>query len=471
MPSPSSTKARRASWIAAAALAAAAHAAPAATDLLAAWESAQGHDPAYAAARAEWQAGLARERQGQALLRPQVALTGSAGYVVIDNDTRGAQFSAPGFGASNEASFRTRIDGGTSASWAVSAQQPIYNVDRQASAGQLERQARLAEAQLRAAEHDLILRTAQAYFAVILAEETLATLRAQKNAAARSLEVAKEKFEAGATPVTDRDEAQARYDEIRTREIVAGNDVTMKRTAFFDVTGKPAEGLSRASGDARRIDSRAIRNLAEWKDAAIRDNPLLAMQALGVDIARHEVTKYRALLSPTLDLVARIADDRMHGSSGYGPTARIDSGTRLVALQLTIPLYTGGMRSAKRDEAAALAEKARHEAQNVRQELLRHAEAAWLAVNTGIERVMAHEQALKSARSRLNATETGQEVGARTMLDFMNAQSDYYQAQRDLLQTRYQLLLDRLRLFAVAGTLGEAELREVNAALEPAPRR
>jgi outer membrane protein len=155
----------------------------------------------------------------------------------------------------------------------------------------------------------------------------------------------------------------------------------------------------------------------------------------------------------------------MHGPSGYGPSSHVTSNARIVGLQLTIPLYTGGMRSAKRDEASALADKAQHDAQSLREDVLRQTQAAWLAVTTGAERVMAHEQALKSARSRLGATETGRDVGARTMLDFMNAQSDYYQAQRNLLQTRYQLLLDRLRLAAVIGELGEEQVRAVNAAL------
>ena len=118
-----------------------------------------------------------------------------------------------------------------------------------------------------------------------------------------------------------------------------------------------------------------------------------------------------------------------------------------------------------RDEASALAVKAQFDTRALREQVLRQAQAAWLAVSTGGVRVHAGEQALKSAQSRLDATETGVEVGARTMLDFMNAQNDFYQMQRNLLQTKYQLLLDRLRLSAVAGELGEAELREIDGTL------
>lgn len=453
----------RARWLAALILAAAAHA-HAATDLFGAWQAAQQHDATYAAARAQWQAGATRERQAQALSSPQVSLSASAGYGVVDRDTRGAQFSAPGFGASNDATFRTRVDGGTSTAWAIVAQQPIYNVERQASARQLERQAQLADVQLRAARQDLILRTARAYFGVVLAEETLATLTAQKDAAARALDEATEKFEAGATPVTDRDEAQARHDEIRAQEILARNEVALRRQAYADLTGTPPQALSRL-GSAPDAQGAAAPPLPELLALAGRRNALIAMQALGVDIARDEIAKYRGLVSPAVDVFARLADERLHGASGYGPRSHVTSSARIVGLQLTLPLYTGGMRSAKRDEAAALADRAQYEAQALREEVLRETQAAWLAVTTGGERIHAQRQALASAESRLAATDTGREVGARTMLDYMNAQSDYYRAQRDLLQARYQLLLDRLRLAAVTGGLGETEVREVNALL------
>ena len=328
---------------------------------------------------------------------------------------------------------------------------------------QLDRQAQLAEIQFRAAQQELIMRTAQGYFAVLLAEEALATLRAQKDAAQRALEIAKEKFDAGATPVTDRDEAQARSDEITAQQLVAQNDLQMKRVAFSDLTGKPADHLNGLDA-AMSLDRFATGPLVDWTNRAVQHNPLISMQELGRDIAQDEVDKFRALSSPSLDLFARVADDRMHGGSGFG-TTYITSNTRTVGVQLTIPIFTGGMRDAKHDEAVALARKARFDAQALRQEVLRQTQTTWLGVTTGISRVRAHEQALRSAQSRLNATETGTEVGARTMLDLMNAQTDFYQAQRNLAQAKFQLLLNRLSLSATAGELSESEMREINAGL------
>ncbi|MEO8441066.1 MAG: TolC family outer membrane protein [Betaproteobacteria bacterium] len=435
-----------------------------ATDLVNAWQAAQQHNPGFAAARAQWEAGLTRKRQGRALSLPQVTASAAGGYIETDRNTTGAQFNAPGFGASNDATFRTHIDGGSTTTWAISAQQSLYSAERLANSRQLDRQSQLAEEQFRSAQQDLILQTAQAYFAVLLAEESLATLQAQKDAAARALDVAMERFDAGAAPVTDRDEAQARFDAIVTDELLARDELQLKRAAFADLTGLASERLKRVSADTS-FDQFNSSPLSAWTERASRRNPLIAMQDLGRDIARDELDKFRALMAPSLDLVARVADDRMNGGNGFGGTTHLNANTRTVGVQVTIPLYSGGMRDAKRDEAAALVRKSEFDAQALRQEVLRQTQASWLGVSTGISRVKAQTQALRSARSRLNATETGREVGERTTLDLMNAQTDFYQAQRNLAQVKYQLLLDRLRLAAVAGDLTDAELREVNAVL------
>ncbi len=438
-----------------------------ATDLVGAWQSARQHDPVFEAARAQLEAGQTRQRQGRALLLPQVTAAASGAYVTTDQNTTGAQFSAPGFGTSADASFRTRVDGGQSAGWSVTAQQPIYNAERFANSRQLDSQSQAAEIQFRTAEQDLILRSAQAYFAVLLADETLATTKAQQIAAKRAFDIANERYDAGAAPVTDREEAKARLDDITAQELFASDELQLKRAAFFDLTGIAAAGLRPLAGGVS-LDRFGVGPLAAWSERAAEHNLLIAMQDRGLDIARDEVEKFRALFAPSLDLVARVADDRIHGGSGAG-TSAISTNSRTVGVQLVIPLYSGGMRNAKHDEAVALARKAEFDGQALRQEVLRQTQAGWLGVTSGISRVNARAQALRSAQARLNATETGNEVGARTTLDLMNAQTDYFQAQRNLAQAKYQLLLDRLRLSAVAGELTDKELREVNAALAETP--
>jgi outer membrane protein len=437
--------------------------AQAAQDLASAWQAAQQHDATFSAARAQWQAGQTKQRQSSALFKPQLTVSGSLGATSLDRDTRGAQFSAPGFGSANDAQFRTRIDAGAATNVALVARKPLYNAELTANASQLERQAEIAELQFRFAQQELILRTAEAYFSVLLAEETLASIEAQKRAAARALEVAEESFDAGALPVTDRNEAQSRYDELASRQVAAENEVALKRSALADMTGTAAEGLKKVDPEAD-LNRYSVAPLAHWQERAGERSLLLAMQRLGHEIARDEIAKHRGLVAPSLDLIAQVADERMNGRNSFGST-HITSTAATVGLQLSIPLVTGGMRSAKQDEAVAMAEKTRMDGETLRRGVLRETQAAWLSVASGLAQIRAQEQALKSAAARLDATETGQEVGARTMLDVVNAQADLYRARLRLAQARHELLLGRLRLSASAGELSEADIQAVNAAL------
>jgi outer membrane protein len=448
----------------AATLGAASPAAPAGIDLLTAWEAAQQQDPSLAAARAEVDAGQARGRQGRALLLPTVTVTGSAGYGAGSQNSTGAQFTAPGLGTVNGVDFRTDVRDGTATAWRVTAEQPIYNAERSASARQLELQADRSEIGLRAARQELMLRTARIYFDVLLSEDALEEIRRQKAAAGRALDVAQASYDEGKLPVTDRNEVRARHDGIVARESMALDDLELRRAALFELTGMPAENLKRMPAsaplqpfDAGRLDQRLAR--------AGENNALIALQSLAREIAAQEISKWNAAATPTVSLVAQAGGDRLSGNGGFGTSASVSSNNSVVSLQLSIPLYNGGMRGARGDEAVALAEKARFDVDATRKAVQLQTRSAWLGTTSGLTRIQAYERAVESARSRLDATETGYEVGARTTLDLLNAQADLFRALRELQQAKCQVLLDRLTLAKAVGELDVEELRAVNANL------
>jgi len=447
-----------------AALAASAPMALAEVDLVTVGEAAQQQDPTLAAARAELDAGLARSRQGHALSLPTVTVSGSVGYGNATQNTTGAQFAGPGFGTVNGVDFRTDIHDGTATGWRVTAEQPIYNSERSANARQLELQAGRAEIQLRAARQELMLRTARVYFEVLLSEDALEEVRRQKEATERALAVAQGSYDEGKLPVTDRNEARARYDGIAARESAALDDLELRRAAMFELTGLSADNLKRlpVSAPLRAFDAGRV---DQWLAKAGVNNPQIGLQALTREIAAQEIRKWNALGAPTLSLVAQAGGDRLSGNGGFGTAASVSSSNSVVSLQLSIPLYAGGMRSARGDEAVAMAEKARYDVEATRKVVLLQTRGAWLGTTGGFTRIQAYERAVESARSRLDATETGHDVGARTTLDLLSAQADLFRTLRELQQAKIQVLLDRLTLAKAAGELSEEDLRAVNAHL------
>ncbi|MDP2816896.1 MAG: TolC family protein [Polaromonas sp.] len=457
---------RRARWSAVAVSAAwlLAMALPAgATDLIDAWRAAQQHDLDYTAARAAQQASAAKRSQAAALWRPSVMLTGTAGVGGSDTSATGAQFSAPGLGTSTDVAFDTSVNRGALGRWALAASLPLLSRERDAQGRQLELSADVSDLEWQNAQQTLMLNTAQRYFDVVLASDSLRVLRQQQAAVEQALVETQDRFRLGDAPVTDTHEAAARSGAIAAQRLALETDLHLKQADIADATGMPpaAVQLLLPSREATPAEAQA---LEFWLSEAELRNPQLRMQITAVEVARQEAAKSSGVLSPSVELVAQVGRDRLSGSGDFG-SASNRAGNRMIGVQLSVPLYTGGMRSARQQEALYGIEKAQAQADRTRQQVTQKTRAAWLGLTVGGGRVAALSQALVSSRSRLDATRLGRQVGDRTTLDLLNAENDAASAELTLLQARIELLMNRLRLAAVAGRLDEAWLQSVNASL------
>ena len=155
----------------------------------------------------------------------------------------------------------------------------------------------------------------------------------------------------------------------------------------------------------------------------------------------------------------------MSGDGDYGSSS-VEQTQHVIGVQVNIPLYTGGLRSAKRQEALKLEDRARAELEWIRQQVGQQVRAAWLALQTAHARVTALEEAVTASEARRDATRLGHEVGDRTTLDLLNAENDLDAARLALLQARTEVLQNRLKLQALAGRLDEERLAAVDAALQ-----
>ena len=99
--------------------------------------------------------------------------------------------------------------------------------------------------------------------------------------------------------------------------------------------------------------------------------------------------------------------------------------------------------------------------------IVRQVQDAYRGVDASISLVRALNQAVTSGRSSLEATEAGFEVGTRTIVDVLDAQTDLLLAQRDYLQSRYRYVLNLLSLEQAAGDLEETDLERIQAQLRP----
>jgi len=435
-----------------------------ALDLLEAWQAARTQDPTFASARAGAEAGRTKTLQATALKGPQVTLNAGAAGISSDNKITDAQFSNAQFaggsaGAKGTTDFRTKTDGGLDLNLNLRAEYPLYDAARSSSASQLNKQAMLAEVHLSAESQQLILRVSQAYFDALLASDALTALKSQQLAVAKALETAQARFKEGDAAIIDTHETQARYDMLTSQVMEAESNVQLTRAVLADISGNQEAALARVSD---KVDFKRYMNgdLQSWLSRAQANHPQVQAQQLQHEIAKVESEKFRSKYAPMVNLVAQAGGERLQGLSGSD--ADITNRQLSLGVQLTIPLYSSGMRDARYQESVALENKELSQTDVVRQRVVQDARSAWMAVTVGQGQVNALEQAMHSAQVKLDSTRLGRDVGDRTTLDVLNSEQELHNTILALSRSKYQVLQALLNLSATAGELDETRLREIN---------
>ena len=137
-----------------------------------------------------------------------------------------------------------------------------------------------------------------------------------------------------------------------------------------------------------------------------------------------------------------------------------------IGLTLSVPLFSGGYTQSKVRQAVYDRDAAADSYEQQKRAVIRATRNSYRAVIAGISGVEARKQAVLSAKSALEATQAGFEVGTRTIVDVLISQQQLFQAQRDYSQARHDFVLNGLKLRQGAGTIEPKDLQEVNALLE-----
>ena len=334
--------------------------------------------------------------------------------------------------------------------------QPLFRGDRIIQYLQSDNLIKQADAELIAAEQDLILRTTTAYFEVLAAYDNLGFAEAEKKSLSRQLDQAKQRFDVGLTAITDVQEAQAGYDRAFAAEIEARNNVDNSTEALREITGAYFSGLA-PLGETMPLLSPQPEEIETWTGAALEQNLNVLASQHAVDNARREIKRQQAGHLPTVDMVARHSLDETGGRFGS-----FESTTSSVGVQLNVPIFQGGYVNSRVRETHERLNAELEGLEQARRNAQRLTRQAYLGVISGISRVKALKQAVVSSETALQATEAGFEVGTRTAVDVVAAERATSQARRDYARARYDYLLDTLRLKQASGSLSVEDLSQVN---------
>ncbi len=408
------------------------------------YDAARQYDAAYQSAKSQYQATMAVSEEADQQILPTVNLsvTGSNGQVNVIESSPNRSYTNQGI--------------------SMSASQPLYRPGNIATYRQGKKQIDVAQAAIQTAEQDLIVRTSQAYFDVLNAQDTLTFVQAQKTAVAEQLASAKRNFEVGTATITDTREAQARFDLVVAQEIAAENDLRVKNLALNQLVG-------RSNTTPKPLASIDLPNLLPdnvntWIQQALDGHPSLKQLKATAEIARLEVEKAKAGHKPTLDMTASYGyTENINGTAISASTSK--SAVGVVGLSFNLPLFSGFYTQNRIKETLALAEKASSDLEAAQRNISQATRAAFFGVLSGLGQVKALQAAETSSQSALDANKLGYQVGVRINIDVLNSQSQLFQTKRDLAKARYDVLVGGLKLRQANGSLKAEDLQSVNTLL------
>jgi outer membrane protein len=408
-----------------------------AENLLDVYRMAQQSDPTLRAAEAGNLAAQQGRAQSRAALLPQ--LNASANVTQNQRDINGTS---------------TDYD---SNGYNLSLVQSLYHHDYYMQLKKADAGIAQANALYEAARQGLILRVAETYFNLLAAQDNLTTAEASKRAIAQQLRQTQQRFEVGLTAITDVHEAQAGYDAAVAAEIAARNGLDIAREALREITGQ--EPLAPATLQEKMpLLTPEPADIGQWVEKANTQNLSLIAAEAAARASAEELSRREAGHYPTLDLVA----NHSYSDTTDLPVTGNEFTNTSIGVQLSVPLYSGGLTTAQSREARALLTQAQESLEAQRRATVREVRSAFLGITAGISQVQARKQALSSAQIALDATQAGFEVGTRTAVEVLNSQQVRYGAQRDYARSRYDYLLASLRLKQAAGSLSEEDIILVN---------
>jgi outer membrane protein len=450
-------------------------AAPApAADLLAVYERALQNDPQLREAEANRLAALETKPQALAALLPQLA---GSGLVSRERDSGKSTItqpltSPPGPVFLQTYPFDGRINT-TTHKYGIDLKQNLFRWENWVALQRADAQVAQAEADYQAAEQDLMARVAQRYFDVLAAQDDLEAQQMALTSIQRQLDQAESRFQIGLIAITDVEEARAAHDSGAAAVIAAKRLLASTQELLREITGDPFDGLARPIEPFELANPDPV-NEDRWVDMALQQNLALVSSRLAADIARENISAARGGHFPSLDLVGSRYKlmtngvDTFTGGVPAGGTA-VDQSQRTIGLQLTFPIYAGGMVSSQVRQAVYQHRAAKERVERVARQTEHDARDSYLGVLSEISRVKALRRAVESNATSLRATESGYEAGTRTAVDVLQSRQLWVRAQTDYSRSRYDYMLNVLKLQQAAGTLSQQSLERINSLLKDAP--
>ncbi|MBT9098678.1 TolC family outer membrane protein [Methylovulum psychrotolerans] len=343
---------------------------------------------------------------------------------------------------------------GTRAS--ITLQQPIF--DLQAYLLMKSQQAKTSqyEENLLAAHQKLVADLLERYVNALKAQDKSEIIAAELASTEKQLARVEAMSQRQLAMITDKYELQARTETLRTNLIDNDNDARIALEKLRELTGDAVGPVQPVRMNAVQLPPEG--SVDTWVKQAGQINPELQGLKHAVESARQSISAYQAGHLPRIELqLSGTYSDTVYNNLTSSP---YDIGS--ASVQAVVPIYEGGITSAKVREAQARKKLAEAELEKKLREFEQITRAAYLDMVTSPKRSQATDRQLQASEQSRDAMKKGYELGVVTIVDLLNAEKQLSEARQAQREARYRYFTARSSLYFQTGRLIGDELLKFN---------
>lgn len=311
--------------------------------------------------------------------------------------------------------------------------------------------------ELEDARHTLLYNVVERYFAALDAEDQLRLTRQEIQATESELEQIKKQYAKQLIKITDVYEAEARLDQLIADEIKAESLLIIAKQSLKELTNQDHDHLDRLRDGIEYNELEG--KLDEWIAVAKSENPMMAAQQSAIEAASNNVAVQKSRYLPVVDLQLNYYDT----DTGYQSVPTPHSQNQVAAINVNVPIFTGGTTTHRMFEAQSRLSLVQQESEAQIRALTKETSDAFTASNASARRIKASEKALTSAGKSRESMQTGLKYGVQTVSDVLRAQQQEFRAKRELARSKHEYIINRVRFLKAIGTINEENLSEINA--------
>jgi outer membrane protein len=282
---------------------------------------------------------------------------------------------------------------------------------------------------------EILLDTGRTYFALLRAEAVMKV--ADQTVAARQLvaDQVTALAESGLKSTLDVSFANVNLADAKLLQVQAQNDVRAAEANLATALGLPGQAGFVLSDEPLppplpdRVESlvqQAIEDRPELKDLRLR-------QSAADRFAKAEHDLY----FPSIGV---------SGTAGFVPTGNsaIPSRYGAVGVNVTIPIFNGGLFKARQAEAELKARAATQNTSDLENRIVRDVRVAWLNATTAYDRLALTQQLLDEAQLALDLAQSRYDLGLGSIVELSQAELSLTSAQIANASARYDYQTDRV---------------------------